>query len=192
MQHDLERVGPQGFQDLAAALAIAEFGAHVQALGPGRDGGRDMYTNSTIIRSGSNGQPGQVWQGYTVFQVKHKARLEADQQRNAAWLWSEIRSELTRWADPQSGRNPVPNYLFFITNVPLTPTPGTGGEALINRNIENFLHSFDDDSRDVGEGARRRRLTQQARMGRIRAWQVWDGNQIDALLRVHDGGAQVI
>ena len=187
MQHDLERIGPQGFQDLAAALAIAEFGAHVQALGPGRDGGRDMSTNSTIIRSGSNGQPGQVWQGYTVFQVKHKARLEADPQRNAAWLWSEIRSELKQWADPESGRNPVPNYLFFITNVPLTPTPTSGGESIISKNIDNFIHSLDDDSRDVNDAGRQRRQIQQARTSRIRAWQVWDGIQVDALLSIHDG-----
>lgn len=155
MQHNLEQLGPYGFQDLAAALAITQFGPCIQALGPGRDGGRDMYTNSTLIWSASNGTPAEVWQGYTVFQVKHKLRLESDPRRNAEWFWGQIRDELERWADPDSGRNPTPNYLVFASNIALTPTPDTGGEALINRNIAKFIHSFDDDRRDVNPAAKR-------------------------------------
>jgi hypothetical protein len=187
VQHNLERLGPYGFQDLAAALAVAVFGAHIQVLGPGRDGGRDMYTNSTLLWSASNGTKGEVWQGYTVFQVKHKAKLESDPRRDAEWLWGRIREELQEWADPDSGRGTVPNYLVFVTNIALTPTPGTGGEALINRNITNFIHSFDDDSRDVSAAAKKQRLTKKARMARIRRWRTWDGNQVDAMLTVHAG-----
>ncbi|MDG5481987.1 NACHT domain-containing protein [Mycolicibacterium gadium] len=187
MQHNLEQLGPYGFEDLAGALAIARFGPHVQVLGPGRDGGRDMYTNSPLIWSGSDTGPGEVWQGYTVFQVKHKARVESEPRRNAEWLWNRIRKELEEWADPESNREKVPNYFVVITNVSLTPTPGSGGEAIVNNNITNFIASFDDDSRDVSEAARRQRLARRVRLGRIRQWRIWDGTQIDALLTVHDG-----
>jgi hypothetical protein len=40
---ELERMGPTGFQDLAACLAVAHFGPGVQFMGAGRDGGRDLY-----------------------------------------------------------------------------------------------------------------------------------------------------
>lgn len=187
VQHSLEQLGPYGFQDLAAALAMAQFGPHIQVLGPGRDGGRDMYTNSAVIWSAADGVPDEVWQGYTVFQVKHKAKLEADQRRNAEWLWGRIREELQQWADPNSDRGKVPNQLVIVTNVPLTPTPGTGGEALINTNIQNFIRSFDDSSRDVNDASTRERMAKKARMGRIRRWRIWDGNQVDALLSIHEG-----
>jgi hypothetical protein len=187
VQHNLEQLGPYGFQDLAAALAIAQFGPQVQALGPGRDGGRDMYCRSPMIWKGSEGVTGEVWDGYTVFQVKQKQRIDSEPRRNAEWLWAEIKGELESWADPSANRGTVPNYFVFVTNVALTPTPEVGGEALVNKSIEAFLHSFDDGTRDVGDDGTRRRLEKKARMGRIRRWRVWDGNQIDALLSVHDG-----
>jgi len=187
VQHNLEKLGPYGFQDLAAALAVAQFGADVQVLGPGRDGGRDMYTNSTLIWSGSDGERGEVWEGYTVFQVKHKAKLDADQRDNLAWLWSQVRDELQDWANPAMKRGTVPRHLVVVTNVALTPTPETGGETTINANIAKFIRSFDDDSRDVSEAAKRERLAKQARIGRIRRWRIWDANQLDALLTVHGG-----
>lgn len=187
MQHNLEQLGPYGFQDLAAALAIAEFGPHVRALGAGRDGGRDMYSRSPLIWKGSDGVPGEVWEGYTVFQVKHKLRIDSEPRRNAEWLWSQVKAELDKWADPGSNRETVPNYLVIITNVALTPAPETGGEATVNANIAAFLRSFDDDTRDVDASATRRRRAKNARIGRIKDWRIWDGNQIQSLLRVHEG-----
>jgi hypothetical protein len=43
VKYDLQQLGPTGFEDVAAALAVATFGAGVQVMGGGRDGGRDMY-----------------------------------------------------------------------------------------------------------------------------------------------------
>ena len=37
-EHNLEQLGPYGFQDLAAALAVAQSGPQVHVLRPGRDG----------------------------------------------------------------------------------------------------------------------------------------------------------
>ncbi|MFF0528686.1 NACHT domain-containing protein [Nocardia amikacinitolerans] len=185
MQHDLARVGPQGFQDLAAGLAIAEFGAQVQILGAGRDGGRDMFCNGTIRWAGADGGPAEVWDGYTVFQAKHKQRLETDPASNAQWLWSQVRVELKEWADPESGRDPVPNYWVIVTNVPLTPTPGSGGFDFLNANIEKFIDDLADDSRDVSSGAERK--AKRRRLSRLRKWRIWDGNQVDGLITKHHG-----
>jgi hypothetical protein len=191
VQHNLQQLGPLGFQDLAAALTLAECGGHIQVLGSGRDGGRDMYCKGVIVWSGTVSEPGESWDGYTVFQVKHKARLTGDPQRDAAWLWQEVRSELTQWADPESGRGNVPNYLVFITNVPLSPVPRTGGLATLNKNINDFLGSLSDSSADqgghTGGTAKRLREAKRDRMFKLRAWRFWDANQVDALLTAHAG-----
>lgn len=127
MQYNLEQLGPTGFQDLAAALAIAEFGAGVQVMGAGRDGGRDLYFRGALTWRTREGAAAETWDGYTVFQVKHKRTLAARPDENAAWLWGEVRKELAAWAEPSGNRDPVPEHLVIITNVPLTPTPGSAG-----------------------------------------------------------------
>ncbi len=187
MQHDLEKLGPFGFQDLAAALATAVCGRNVQALGSGRDGGRDMFCRGTIIWSGSETERGEVWDGYTVFQVKHKERLAARPSDNLAWLWKQVKAELEVWANPDSGRGQVPDYLVIVSNVPLTPTPDSGGLAQLDQRIAAYIQDLSDDSRDVDDAAAARRKARSGRMARLRKWRIWDGNQIDALVTAHAG-----
>ncbi|WP_329243057.1 hypothetical protein OG417_45230 [Actinoallomurus sp. NBC_01490] len=179
MAYDLEQLGSTGFQDLAAALLLDAFGPGVQVMGSGRDGGRDLYYKGQLIWKATEDQASEVWEGYTVFQVKHKETLESRHTANAAWLWSQVREELDAWADP-SGRSPVPDFLVFISNVPLTPVPDSGGHDFINASISQYVASLEDGSRDVGTGAERRARLH--RIKRIRKWRVWDGNQIQALL----------
>ncbi|WP_033247440.1 NACHT domain-containing protein [Nocardia carnea] len=186
MQHDLERLGPLGFQNLAAALAVAEFGSQVQVLGAGRDGGRDMLCSGTLVWAGSEEQPGDLWDGYTVFQAKHKQRLEADPGANLRWLWQQVRSELKDWADPESGRDPIPHYWVIVTNVLLTPVPESGGFDTLNSSIRKFIEDLADDSRDLPGGGQERR-EKLRRIRRLRKWRIWDGNQVDALVTKHDG-----
>lgn len=180
MHHQLERLGPSGFQDLAQALAIKTCSAQVQALGSGRDGGRDMVFNGILTWPREGDTPGQVWDGTTVFQVKHKERVSDRPETNASWLWGHVRGELEKWADPASKRGQVPNYLVIVTNVPLTPTPESGGLAVLNANIQKFINDLDDASRDVGSGSERK--AKQASMSRLRDWLIWDGNQVDKML----------
>ncbi|MBF6289055.1 NACHT domain-containing protein [Nocardia cyriacigeorgica] len=187
VQHDLARVGSFGFQELAAGLAIAEFGPQVQVLGPGRDGGRDMFCDGTIVWKGDDGEPGETWNGYTVFQAKHKLQLDADPAANASWLWTQVRAELKAWADRESGRDPVPDYLVIVTNVPLTPTPGSGGFDSLNTRIRAYIDAFADDTRDVDSSAERQRKDKLRRLRRIRKWRIWDGNQVDGLITKHQG-----
>ncbi|MDF3319970.1 hypothetical protein [Rhodococcus sp. C3V] len=187
MQHDLEKLGPFGFQDLAAALAVAVCGRHVQVLGSGRDGGRDMFCKGTILWSASNGAKAEVWDGYTVFQVKHKERLAAQPSDNMSWLWKHVKAELDKWADPDFGRGQVPDYLVIVSNVPLTPVPKTGGLAQLDKSIKTYIQALSDGSRDVDTAATERRKSKQRRMARLRSWRIWDGNQIDGLVTVYEG-----
>jgi hypothetical protein len=182
VNYNLQQFGPTGFQDLAAALAVATFGAGVQAMGAGRDGGRDLIYMGQLVWTKTDDQIGEVWDGYTVFQVKHKAELANKPSENATWLWGQIRRELDQWADPASGRDAVPDYLVIVTNVPLTPVPGTGGHDGLNRSIEAYIANLADGSRDIGGIAKAERRAKLARISRIKKWRFWDGNQIQTLL----------
>lgn len=188
MAYNLEQLGPIGFQDLAAALAVQTFGASVQVMGAGRDGGRDLYSKAPLIWKKTDDQAGEVWEGYTVFQVKHKKQLSARPADDANWLWGRVREELEEWADPSSGRDPVPDHLVIITNVPLTPVPGSGGHDWLNASIQRYIKGLEDSSRDVGSGAERKAKLR--RISRLRKWRLWDGNQIQALLTVYPGVRQ--
>ncbi|HEX4402301.1 MAG TPA: hypothetical protein VHZ98_13335 [Galbitalea sp.] len=186
MKYNLEQLGPIGFQDLAAALTVTTFGAAVQVMGAGRDGGRDMYVNGQLVWGVTDEQRAEVWDGYTVFQVKHKAELAARPDDNASWLWGQVRDELNRWADPTKARNPVPDYLVFITNVALSPAPDSGGHDALNKSIEQYIAKLADDSRDVSDADAAERQAKLARLSRIKKWRFWDARQIQTLLDVND------
>lgn len=183
MEHDLEQLSPQAFQQMCASLALAVFGARLQLLGPGRDGGRDLYFRGDLPWSAE--RPATTWTGYTVFQVKQKAQLAARPQDNASWLWSQIRDELEAWANPCSNRTEVPDHFIVLTNVPLTPTPQSGGHDKIHSNIRDWIDALDDGSRDTDE-SRAMRVARRDRMRKLKDWRIWDGVQISGLLTVHD------
>lgn len=185
MLYELDRMSALGFQDAAAALAVAHFGPVVRRLGRGKDGGRDMEANGVLVWSGSDDTPGEVWDGYSVFQVKHHERPSGT-KADAQWFWDEIRKELNAWADPDSNRNQVPRHLVFLTNVRLSPEPGRGGLAHVEGKIAEYFADLADTSQDVGELRQQRRLRRQ-RLQPLKKWRVVDGNQIDAWLDVHDG-----
>jgi hypothetical protein len=46
--HPLQQLSAGAFQSLAPGLTIAEFGAGVQAMGVGPDGGRDAYLHGPL------------------------------------------------------------------------------------------------------------------------------------------------
>ncbi|RNL77586.1 NACHT domain-containing protein [Nocardioides marmorisolisilvae] len=185
MPYDLDRMSALGFQDAAAALAVAQFGPIVRRLGRGKDGGRDMEANGVLVWSGTDGSPGEAWDGYSVFQVKHHERPSRS-KADAQWLWAEIRKELMAWADPDSNRAQVPKHLVFVTNVRLSPEPGAGGLEYVGTRIEEFFADLADTSQDVDPVASERRARRQ-RLSALKRWKVVEGNQLDAWLDVHDG-----
>lgn len=183
--YDLERLGALGFQDAAAALTIAQFGPVVRRLGRGKDGGRDMEARGTVIWSRSEQQRGEVWDGFTVFQVKHLERPMGT-KADARSLWDAIRDELNAWADPDSNRREVPNYLVFVTNVRLSPEPEHGGLDYIENNIVNHLADIRDRSQDAGPSGGERRLRRE-RLLPLEEWKVIDGNQVESWFDRHEG-----
>jgi hypothetical protein len=184
---DLERLGPTGFQDLAAALAVAEFGSGVQVMGAGRDGGRDMIHEGRLIFDPQRNPRGEVWDGYTVMQVKHMADPSQNHQENVTWLWKQVREELDAWADPAKGRAPVPDYLLVITNVKLTPYPKVGGYDTMQSSVVNYRQKLKDDTRDTDSQSTLVRQAKDRRVDQIREIRFWDSTQIQALLKVHSG-----
>lgn len=187
MAHELQMLSPAGFQSLAAGLAIAEFGAGVQAMGPGPDGGRDLYFEGPLNWRPADRSSSEDWDGYTVFQVKHKEELSDRGTVNATWLWGEVRNELDKWADPGGKRTRMPDQLVFITNVPMTPVSETGGHDAVRKNIRGYRDKLDDNSRDTTATAIVNRVQRRDRIAKIKTIRFWDGNQLDALLTVHDG-----
>lgn len=184
MQYDLERMSALGFQDAVAALAVAQFGPVVRRLGRGKDGGRDMEAHGVVVWSRSSEQREEVWDGHTVFQVKHRER-PARSAADARWLWTEIQKELAAWSDPDSDRDKVPQSLVFLSNVRLSPAPRSGGLAFVENRIQTFLKGISDpDADDGGLGGREVRLRRQ-RLQPLKNWKVVDGNQLESWLDAH-------
>lgn len=182
--YDLQRLGPLGFQDAAAALVVAQFGAVVRRLGRGKDGGRDMEARGVVVWSGTSEKPGEAWDGYSVFQVKHRER-PVGTKADAQWLWDQIREELNEWANPDSNRIQVPKYLVFVSNVRLSPDPTSGGLAYVEERIAGFFAELNDRNLDVGPG-RIERQTRRQRLQQLKKWRVVDGNEIDSWFDIHD------
>lgn len=174
---NLEQLGPVGFQNLAAALLLTAFGPGWQAMGAGKDGGRDLYFRGRLVWT-PDGQ-GDVWDGYTVAQVKHHATLSSRPIENAGWLWTQLRKELDASAYP-TARGEVPDYWLIVTNVALTPAHEVGGHDQIQQAFQAYFDDLDDSSRDLDDGASR--LARRQRLSKLRGWRIWDANQVQALL----------
>lgn len=203
MEQSLQSLGGNGFQDLAVALVMAEFGARIRPLGAGADGGRDMIFEGALdwtgrSRTGDGMSPfdaqpepavplgaADVWEGYTVFQMKHHAPLAAQPIDNARWLWAEMRKELEDWTKPAPGRTRTPDHLIFVTNVALSPVPTTGGLAHIEKGLAGYRDELEDSSRDVGDG--RERLMKLSRLNRVKHIRVLDSRTIETLIAIHPG-----
>lgn len=170
MTYPFETMDPTSFQQLAAALAMRAIGPGIQPFGRGPDGGRDFIFHGLIPWSGGHGEPAEHWGGYTVFQVKHHAPLRHD-QRDARWLLDEIKKELDAWANPDGSRVAVPDYLAFVSNVPLTAVTQTGGYDTVMQGIKDHLATYEGDHK--------------ARTSSLRAFTLWDGNKMETLVNAH-------
>lgn len=122
--YDLARLGPQEFQSLCQAVAIKQFGPATRVFGMGRDGGRDAVNNGPVRISND-----ELWVGYTVIQVKFRAR-PASSGDNARWLRNEVRKELLEWAGEGRAKLKKPKNILFMTNVTLSGVPGRGLDSL--------------------------------------------------------------
>lgn len=184
---ELHGLNPVAFQQLAAALATRALGAKAQAFGRGPDGGRDFTFDGVLTWSGDEG-PVDVWDGHTVFQVKKKDRLADEPRRDAAWLAGQINDELDAWANPEGSRGRAPDYLVFVTNVPLTAVPSGGGFDTVHASVKRRLSELKNpDLADPSESPRSKRgkRDRAAQIRPLRGWRIWDGNQIEQLLTAY-------
>jgi energy-coupling factor transporter ATP-binding protein EcfA2 len=182
---DLGRFDAIAFQDLAATLAVAHFGAGVRSMGAGRDGGRDLVCEHPLRWTTPGIDGYQDASGYTVFQVKHMEQPSTSHPANEAWLWGQVRDELRDWAE-KLDRPRVPTTLIFVTNVALTPFPKSGGFDAILEKIRLYVeraHRRADE--EINEGLRQKRRSEAARLSAINAIHFWDLHQINALVHAH-------
>lgn len=182
---DLSRFDTGGFQDLAAALAIAEFGHEVRSMGSGRDGGRDLAHEGKLRWTTPGLEGEQSADGYTVFQSKFNIAPSKNHGDNVVWLWDAVRDELRDWAKKKD-RKRVPKTLVFVTNVALTPYPESGGFDVLTAKVERYIarsQKLPDRTYDEEEKADLRR--QARKLAQIDQVFFWDLHQIDALVNAH-------
>ena len=168
--YPFEQFSHAAFQQFTCALFAAVFGPVLEPMGPGSDGGRDLFTRDALRWGGSEHFPAFDWHGYSVVQVKQKERLEKPYQ-DANWLIAEIRSELDDWDGGTDSRTPVPDQILFVTNVPLSAKPGTGGIDKVSQEIQTYLAA---------------KREAKSPMGRVRDVRVWSRYMLDALVGAHE------
>lgn len=163
MRYDLSRLGSENFERLCQALAIKILGPAVRVFGAGPDGGREAAFEGVLKYPDPS--PDGLWTGYGILQAKYKKVLSRG-TGDVRWLRTRLKLELDAWADPtkrrvQNGR--PPQYLIVATNVSLSSVPGKGGKD----RIDEFIAQYAD---QIG----------------VKAWRVWDEDQITSFLDVHE------
>ncbi|MEV4274033.1 NACHT domain-containing protein [Micromonospora aurantiaca (nom. illeg.)] len=165
MRFDLTQLGPDEFEELSQALAVAVLGGAVSVFGEGRDGGREATFEGQMRYPDPLPATG-AWDGYGILQAKYKGHPTTT-TADTDWFYGHVRDELRKWADDESSRvkrGRRPEYIVFTTNVTLSPDPGRGGIDRINELIRGY----------------------QGKIG-LKGWAVWHRDQICAYLAVHDG-----
>lgn len=170
--HPYEQFSHSAFQQFASVLFAATFGPILEPMGPGSDGGRDLFTRDPLRWSGSEHSPAFEWQGYSVVQVKQKEKLEKPYQ-DANWLIGEIRKELDAWNGGAASRTPIPDQILFVTNVPLSAKPGSGGIDKVSQEIQTYL-------------AVKRESEPMSPVGTVKDIRVWSRYMLDALVGAHE------
>ncbi|MFE2157036.1 NACHT domain-containing protein [Streptomyces lydicus] len=161
MDYDLTRLGWREFEHASQALAKCVLGPGVSVFGDGKDGGREATFTGQVPYP--NGQ--QPWDGYGVIQAKFRQRSQGVSS-GTEWLERQVEAEFKAWLHPDSKRGQMPQYLIFTTNVPLSPVPGTGGIARVDRLISSYANNPKLD---------------------LKGWAVWHGDEICRFLDIHDG-----
>lgn len=124
MGYRLEDLGAHEFEHMVQALLVKIYGPTVEVFGPGPDGGRDGTYEGRAIPQDITEADGVAWDGHHVFQVKFRELLRTS-RADQTWLHGQIRSELRRWVPRFKDRKAQkPEYIVFVTNVPLSGQPG--------------------------------------------------------------------
>ncbi|MFJ8738284.1 NACHT domain-containing protein [Embleya sp. NPDC127516] len=122
MRFDLTPLGSREFEHLTQALAMAELGPGVGVFGSGADGGREATFRGPVPVT----THGHLWSGYGVIQAKFMEN-PGKPKENAAWLASQINSEMAAWKERRDAGKDIPAYYLVSTNVRLSPQEQIGG-----------------------------------------------------------------
>ncbi len=119
MKHELERLGPDGFEKLIQALMTKLFGIRVKVYG----GGPDRQREALIENAHYEICRGVEALGRTIVQAKFKSPDGSARDWN--WLRKQLKEELDGFArmaknDPEF----IPETWLFFTNLILTPAKG--------------------------------------------------------------------
>lgn len=173
MTYDFSRLGPDGFEQLVQALALASIGGRVRIFGDGRDGGREATFNGDCSVPG-----GGDWTGYGVIQAKFKSRITST-ALDQSWFFAEATKELDAWVGRgrKTRRVPSPEYLVFATNVVLTPVNQIGGAD----RFEQLMVKYRDLTEPGGPGEPPRKVG----IPHLKGWAAWHPDQLTGLLNNH-------
>jgi hypothetical protein len=184
MPYDLNALGPLGFQDLAGAILVSRYGPGITALGPGRDGGRDLVHRGHLNwQQDLDVDATEGLDGYTVFQVKHKANNTSGPTA-AAWLWGQMHDELELWLHAND-RTTIPDTLIFITNVDLTAYPVVGGFDVIEQHIATYrarVASRAETAAGLRSPDASKDVVAHRRLRSVKTIRVWDSHQLQIVL----------
>lgn len=119
MKHELERLGPDGFEKLIQTLMTTLFGIRVEIFGDGPDRQRE-----TLIKNAHyeicNGVEAL---GRTIVQAKFKS--PDGSAKDWDWLRKQLKKELSGFAEKaKSEPEFIPETWLFFTNLILTPAKG--------------------------------------------------------------------
>ena len=119
MKHELERLGPDGFEKLIQALMTKLFGIRVKIYGDGPDRQREA-----LIEDANYGIcSGVEALGRTIVQAKFKS--PEGSAKDWKWLREQLKTELDGFAKKaKSDPEFIPVTWLFFTNLILTPAKG--------------------------------------------------------------------
>lgn len=126
--YDLDRLGPQAFEQLVQALAKDVIGSGSITFGSGPDGGREATF------SGKSPYPSQdeQWDGQWVIQAKFHDTKQIGLVTARKAVLRDLRTELTKLVT--DGERSCDNFIL-ATNVPLTSVRDTGTHDKIQSSI---------------------------------------------------------
>jgi hypothetical protein len=156
VDYDLNRLGEREFEHLVQALVLRVLGAGVEVFGDGADGGREATFDGLV--SFPEPDPLGPWNGYGVVQAKFHYRPR-DTTESANWLKGQLKDEFAEWLRSDSKRGRLPEYFLAVSNVVLSPYPGTGGIDSVKATITEYAPQL-----------------------KLKGWQVWDYGKLCRLL----------
>lgn len=119
MKHELDRLGPDGFEKLIQTLMTQLFGIRVKIYGDGPDRQREAVIEDAHYMVGSDVEA----LGRTIVQAKFKS--PEGSAKDWTWLRRQLKAELDGFTKKaKSEPEFIPDTWLFFTNLILTPARG--------------------------------------------------------------------